>query len=409
MSVTTSEALNLILNHTSTVKKTELIDIENASSRISAQTIKAKISLPKFNNSAMDGYAILLSDAGRKVAVVDKIFAGESKHPVLEENSTIKIMTGAKIPQNTQAIVPQEDVEVLESGEIILPNDIKKNQHIRFIGEDVSVDDTIVNINNEINYATISLLASQGISKIEVYARPKVAVFASGEELRPHFEEIEPHQIYNSNSPTLISRCKELGCNATFIGSAKDNLEDIKQHISKSLDYDLIVTSGGVSVGEADFTKEAFDSFDIEYIFDGITIKPGKPTIFGKIDDTLVLNLVGNPLASQLIFELFGKVIIQKLSGSNNTFHNTIQAKLQEDLSNKQGRHTIIPGHFDGEYFTPSKKRNPGMVSILNCCNAIIILNKDVKDLSANATVNVLPLNWKFFTNKEKDFLTYAI
>ncbi len=407
MSISVNEAFELILRNTISIEKTQLIKIEDSSYRISSKTIKATYPLPRFDNSAMDGYAVYLENKNSKIEVIDKIFAGDNKNIKLKPNTAIKIMTGAKIPQGTQAIVPQENVEIFNDGYIKLPENLQQNQHIRFSGEDVQVGNIIVKQNEEINYAIISLLASQGIIECECFQKPRIAVFSSGEELRPHYEKIESYQIYNSNSPTLVSRSKELSCDATFIGSAKDNVEDIKKHIEKSLDYDLIITSGGVSVGEADFTKESFESFDMDYIFNGITIKPGKPTVFGKINNSYILNLPGNPLASQLIFEFFGKIIIAKLSGSKNIFHNVIKAKLKVDLPNKKGRQTIIPGFFDGEYFTPSKKRSPGMVSVLSSCNSMIVLDEKVEYLKTGNQVNILPLNCKFYASEKKDYLTY--
>ncbi len=139
-----------------------------------------------------------------------------------------------------------------------------------------------------------------------------------------------------------MSRCKELGAKIDFIGQARDSIESIKELIENSLNANLIITSGGVSVGDADFTKDAFNELDFETIFDGIMIKPGKPTVLGKIDNTYILNLPGNPLASALIFELFGKLIIQKLIGSNDFYHNFIETKLADDLINKKKEESLL-------------------------------------------------------------------
>jgi len=173
------------------------------------------------------------------------------------------------------------------------------------------------------------------------------------------------------------------------------------------LDADLLSTSGGVSGGDAYFTRESFSDFNFETLFDGIKIKPGKPTIFGKIKDSYILNLPGNPLASAMIFEMFGKIIIQKLIGSKEIYPNIIETKISEDLKIKKGRITLVPGTFDGSSFTPSQKRSPGMVSVLSNCNSFISLNDDVQLIKKDNIVKVLPINWKFFSQKKKDFLTY--
>ena len=393
---------NLILN-----LNFEILAIENASNRISAQNIFATSFLPKFNNSAMDGYAIVYEDKSNELKIIDTIFAGDNNNKLLEKNTCIKIMTGAKIPDNATAIIPKEDVEKLSDNKIKIIKNVKEFQHIRYIGEDIKQNELLINIGDEINFSKITLLASQGISHIKVFKKPKVVIFASGEELKLHYEKIENHQIYNSNTPTFLARTQELGCEATFIGQAKDNIESIKDLIKNSLDADLIITSGGVSVGDADFTKDAFYELNFETLFDGINIKPGKPTVFGKIDKTYILNLPGNPLASALIFELFGKIIIQKFLGSKDIFHNFIYGKLKDDFKTKKGRITLIPGFFDGEYFEISQKKSPGMVSTLSTCNSMIIIDDLVENVKKDCLIKILPINWKFFSDKKKDIITH--
>lgn len=406
MAVEVNEAINIITKLDVNLSY-EIIPIEDSNNRICAKEIVANICLPRFNNSAMDGFGILFENKNEELEIVDTIFAGDNNNRILENNQCVKIMTGARVPDNCGAIIPKEDCEYLENNKIKVPKNIKEFQHIRFIGEDINNQDILINIGETINFAKVTLLASQGISHITVYKKAKIVVFSSGEELKLHYERAKDYQIYNSNTPTFMSRCKELGCEVNFIGQAKDSVLSIKNLVKNSLDANLIITSGGVSVGDADFTKEAFDTLDFDILFEGIKIKPGKPTIFGKINNTYILNLPGNPLAAALIFELFGKLIIQKLIGSNEIYHNMINAKINEDLKNKKGRVTIIPGDFDGEYFNISKKRSPGMVSTLNSCNSMIILDEEVELLNKGTQVKVLPINWKFFRKDNKDFLTY--
>lgn len=406
MAINVQTAIEIISNLTLDLNF-EIVPIENATSRICAQEIFATSFLPKFNNSAMDGYAIIYEDKNNELEIIDTIFAGDNNDKLLEKNSCIKIMTGAKIPQNSTAIIPKEDVEELNDNKIKILKNVKEFQHIRYIGEDIKQNELLINIGDEINFSKITLLASQGISYIKVYKKPKVVVFASGEELKLHYEQIESFQIYNSNTPTFVARTKELGCEVTFIGQAKDSIEAIKELINNSLDANLIITSGGVSVGDADFTKEAFNELNFETLFDGIDIKPGKPTVFGKIKNTYILNLPGNPLASALIFEMFGKILIQKLLGEKNIYPNYILGKLKEPFFTKKGKTTLIPGFFDGEYFEVSQKRSPGMVSVLNYCNSMICIDNEVEKLEKDSLIKILPINWKFFSDIKKDFLTH--
>jgi molybdopterin molybdotransferase len=356
MGICIKEALRIIVANTQKVSF-EIVPIENAKDRISAQNIYATHNMPTFNNSAMDGFCVKLTDANKEVKIIDEVFAGSENQPNFSQGEAIKIMTGARVPVDAEAVVPIEQIQTIDKNTIKLPDTIHENQHIRFLGEDIQNGEQILSDGDEINFATITMLSSQGITHIKVYRRPKISVFTSGEELKLHYDSIEEYQVYNSNTPTLLARAKELGADVTFVGMAKDSVESLQEMIQNSLYADLIITSGGVSVGEADFTKEAFNSFDMEVLFDGITIKPGKPTVFGKIGSTYVLNLPGNPLAATLIFEVFGKAIMQKLTGNKNLFHNYIIAKIKDDFDNKKGRTTLIPGWFDGEYFIPSEKK----------------------------------------------------
>ncbi len=403
MGICIKKALDIILANVKKVSY-EILPIEDAKDRISADTIYATHSLPTFNNSAMDGYGVKLKNTSQKVKVIDTILAGNDKQTNINDGEVIKIMTGARVPSSIEAVVPQECVEIVDENYIVLPPDIKKNQHLRFIGEDINKGELLLSDGDEINYATVTILASQGVTHIKVYRQPKISVFTSGEELKLHYEKIEDYQIYNSNTPTLLARAKELGADVTFVGMAQDTIESLKEMIENSLYADFIITSGGISVGEADFTQEAFEQFNMEILFDGITIKPGKPTLFGKIGKTYILNLPGNPLAAALIFEAFGKIILQKLSGNKNIYHNYIETKISEDLKNKKGRTTIIPGFFNGRYFTPAQKRLPGMVGVLHNCNSMIVLGKNNEYIQKESTVKVLPINWKFFTDTQLDF-----
>ncbi|WP_281951530.1 molybdopterin molybdotransferase MoeA [Nitrosophilus kaiyonis] len=407
MKVTINEALKIIKNQ-KFLKRIEVLPIEFVKKRVCAKDYYANFNLPRFDNSAMDGYAIKIDDAGKEVEVIKTVLAGEICEIEVKNGFAIKIMTGAKIPKGTEAIVPFEDVQIIKENKILLPKNIKKYANIRFSGEDIKKDELIIKEGDILDGYKIGVLASQGYSHIEVFKKVKVGIFATGKELKLHFEKIKPHQIYNSNTPTFLTRAKELGCEVTFLGRCDDNKESIKELILSSLDQDLIITSGGVSVGEADFTKESFLELGGEIFFDKVEIKPGKPTTFGKIQNSFFLNLPGNPLAAALNFEIFGRFIINLLSHKNRVFQNFILCKLSLDLKNKPGRNVVIPGFFDGEYFTPSKKRGPGMVSPLSESNGYIILDKDVEVLKKDRFVKFIPIKFDFFTDKLKDFYTYS-
>ncbi|MEN8303583.1 MAG: molybdopterin molybdotransferase MoeA [Campylobacterota bacterium] len=404
MAVTVEKALELIYTNIKQ-KSLKIVPIEEALDSVIAEDIIAIHNLPPFDNSAMDGYAVKVVDSGKDVKVSHTIFAGDDSKEELTAGSGIKIMTGARIPMGTQCIVPIEDTTACFDG-VTLPENLTISKHIRLSGEDIKKGDKLLGRGDRLSAHKITLLASQGISHVKVYKKPKVALFASGNELKMHFEEVEAHQLYNTNTPTLLARASELGCEVDFIGTSIDTLEDIKAHIKSALDSDLIITSGGVSVGDADFTKEAFAAFSCDTLFDKIEIKPGKPTTFGKIGDTIVLNLPGNPLAAALNFELFGQSIILALSGDKSRFLSTINAKIKNDYKLRAGRRTLVPGYFDGEYFEVCEHFAPGMVSPLANANGYIMISEECGFLESESSVKVIPTKFSFTSREMKSLVS---
>lgn len=405
MEVTVEKALELIYTNIRQ-KLVKIIPIEEALGTVLAQDIIATHNLPPYDNSAMDGYAVKVLDSSNNVKVSHTIFAGDDSNEELNAGSGIKIMTGARIPMGTQCIVPIEDITECEGG-VTLPKNLTISKHIRLCGEDIKKGEKLLHRGERLNAHQITLLASQGISHIKVHKKPRVALFASGNELKMHFEEVQAHQLYNTNTPTLLARAKELGCEVDFIGTSIDTMEDIKAHIKSALDADLIITSGGVSVGDADFTKEAFSAFGYEILFDKIEIKPGKPTTFGKIGDTTVLNLPGNPLAAALNFELFAQSIILALSGDKSRFINPINAKIKSDYKLRAGRRTLVPGYFDGEYFEVCNHFAPGMVSPLANSNAYIMIGEECGFLEADSSVKVISTQFNFTSETLNSLVTH--
>ncbi|MDA7817166.1 molybdopterin molybdotransferase MoeA [Sulfurimonas sp.] len=404
MAISIEEALQHIYNNTTT-KSTKILAIEEALNYVLNQDIIATHNLPPYDNSAMDGYAVKLCDENKCVKVTHTIFAGDDSKEKLECGYAIKIMTGAKIPDGCECIVPIENTKEHNDG-VILPDDLANARHIRLCGEDIQSGDKILTKGQKLHAHHITLLASQGISHVKVYKQPKVAIFASGNELKMHFESVEEYQLYNTNSPTFFARAQELDCEVEFIGTAHDSLEDIHEHIKSALDADLIITSGGVSVGDADFTKEAFGAFGYEILFDKIEIKPGKPTTFGKIGDTCVLNLPGNPLAAALNFELFGRTIILALSGDEEKYINSIEAKMDGDYKLKSGRRTLVPGFFNGSSFKPHQKFAPGMISPLSSSNSYIIIDETCGFVENGSSVKIISTRFDFNSKEQTNLIS---
>ena len=399
-----TEALELIHSNIKPIK-TEILPIESAVGRVSAENLFAKFDLPRFQTSAMDGYAVTMADAGGVIKSQDTIFAGDENNLKVSMGNGIKIMTGARMPKGADVVIPVENTTETEDG-IQLPDTIKRGANIRKKGEDITKGEPIVYAGDTITAYVLTLLASQGITHIRVYRKPTVTVFATGCELKMHYEQVEAHQIYNSNAPMFIARSVELGCEAKFTGSTADTMESIKAHISSALDSDLIITSGGVSVGDADFTKDAFKELGMEILFSKVNIKPGKPTTVGCIGKTWIVNLPGNPSAAAVNFEIFARTIINRLQGKNRPYIAPIVTKLAIDKKIKPGKFSVLMGKFDGEKFEILQKQGPGMVSPLKSADGIIIVTPEVETLKEGDLVRVIPLTCNPTSKESVDLFT---
>lgn len=404
MAISAEEALKLIYAFTLPTQ-TEIVPIENAIHRVLCETVTATYSLPSFDNSAMDGYAVRSEDAGKTLLQSCTVFAGDGDDIRMVEDQCIRIMTGAKIPQGCEAIVPIEEVQ-FDGEHVTFPASIKPSQHIRLKGEDIQSGMILLKKGVMLHAHHISLLASQGITHVKVHRRPRVALFSSGNELKMHYETLGSNQLYNTNTPTFAARAKELGCDVIFTGTAEDTLESIQEHIERSLNADLIITSGGVSVGDADFTKEAFNALGFECAFESVDIKPGKPTTFGRIGHTAILNLPGNPLAAALCFELFGQSAILSLSGRSDKYLSTLISQMKEPFTMKKGRRSLIPGWYDGSSFMPCEKFGPGMVLPLSQANAFIMVDASVEKFEKGNAVKIIPTRWSMSSEEQNSLIT---
>ena len=404
MPVSITQALDIIYQNTPVVSS-ELIPIEMALGRVMSEDSIATFDLPRFDNSAMDGYAVKCADADSTVECTDIIYAGDDPKVTLKETKAIKIMTGAPIPEGCEAVIPVENVTV-DGTKITLPEKIQQDGHIRRAGEDIKKGSVYLHKGEKVTAYSIALLASQGVTHLRVTRKIKVAVFGTGDELRPHFEKIEPHQLYNSNTPMFLARAKELGCEVEYIGSSGDTLESLQSAIKSALNADIIITSGGISMGDRDFTKEAFANLGMQLHFDKVDIKPGKPTAFGTIGKTVVINLPGNPLASMVNYEMFVRAAIRKMSGMHAYYHHTVTTQIKEDFTLRAGKYTVRLGTFDGNAFMPFTKQLPGMISPLEESNAMLITTPEVSSLEKGKSVKILPISWELTAGEKEDFFT---
>ncbi|NOX15606.1 MAG: molybdopterin molybdotransferase MoeA [Epsilonproteobacteria bacterium] len=393
-----NEAQKLSLDLANAKLLSEWIPVYNSLERVIAKGVTCKKDLPSFNNSALDGYAINYKDIGKKLKIKETIFAGDSFSGILEENECYKIMTGAKIPSDADTIVAFENAEILEDNFVQIPQNIKKGNAFRVKGEEISYGDTLFSDGTIINSSCVALLASQGISQVEVYKKLSIAIFSTGNELREPWESANEDEIYNVNSSSLIALFEEYGFKADYCGVIPDNLEQSKAYFQKMKSYDFLVTTGGISMGEADFVEDALLYNGLKSLFHGINIKPGRPTMIGKMDNTIVASMPGNPLAAYVNAFLFLIPLLKKLQGNNDFEHKKIKAKIAKELKLKAKRTNLVLGNFKDGLFnvTMNNKYGSGMITPIFKSNAILITSNEQSLICKNEEIEIILFKGSF-------------
>ena len=379
------------------------IYVENAIGEFLAEDIIANRNAPVFSNSAMDGFGFKKSE-NKKLKVIKTIYAGDKYEDFdIKENECVRIMTGAKVPAGIDTVIPIEKCIEVTDEYIVIP-EIKKGANIRLKGEEIKKGEVLVKKGEEITPEIIALLSSQGIVNVKVFVKPKIAILSTGNELKEPWEEADEEEIYNVNSHSIKALLKNNGFSADLIGIIPDTLKKTIEFIKNLKNrYDVIITTGGISFGDADFIYEAFLKNNLKPFFRGIMVKPGRPTMIGIMDETFVFALPGNPLSSYL--NAFALLIptLRKLSGAKKYFYNYAYAKNKSEFKvNPKKDHTILGTFECGEWEVyKNYKYGSSMVTALSNSNSLVILGK--RDIVKQGEIlKVIPFNIGFC--KESDF-----
>lgn len=389
---------------------TEIVNIENSLRRIISEEIKCVKNLPSFNNSAMDGFAIKAKDAGKTLKVKMTIFAGDSVDACLNDGECYKIMTGAKVPSDVDTIIPIEDVISFVEDEVTFKEEVKKGACLRLKGEEVSLGDILFEKGEIIDSSKVAVLASQGLTKIKVYKPLSIAVVSTGNELKEPWEEASEDEIFNCNSYALVSLLNEKGFQSTYMGVVPDSLEKSIAFVNSLKNYDVIITTGGISMGDADFVGQAFVENGLEIAFHGVNVKPGRPIMMGtmskKIGQTFVMCLPGNPLTAMVNMHLFAIPVLNKIQGSKYIYHDITFGKNTEEFKTKTGRVNLVLGSCNkGEFkVTRRNKYGSGMITVLDESNSIVVTNEDRAGIEVGDIVKVIRFNCSYLEEQTNIF-----
>jgi len=382
---------------------TESLSFDQAVGRTLAQDVVSKDTIPPFDNSAMDGFAVRFddtADAPVRLAVVADIPAGILFSGTIETGQAARIMTGAPVPDGTDSIVPVEKTRMDGDAAVWIDEPPRKAAHIRRAGEEIKTGDLVLEAGVVVTPPVTGILATLGFTDILVSAAPRVAIISTGDELVTPDKTPGPGQIRNSNGPALAAQTVAAGGNPCCILHALDNPADIRRVISEIKDVDLFVFSGGVSMGEYDYVRTELDKMGATWEFWKVRQRPGKPLVFGSLNNTPVVGLPGNPVSSSICFEQYVRPLLAKMLGRKNVFSPMEPALLTTDISKVESLYTFARGvtgvSAANDQLTVSAAGNQASNRFTSMVKAdcIIHLPDGIAEAPAGMQVMIERLNW---------------
>jgi molybdopterin molybdotransferase len=412
--ITVAEAIEQILQTISPLGL-ERVNILDALGRVLGEDITAGRNIPPKDNSAMDGYALRFQDTiGASphhpvvLEVIEDIPAGAIPQKSIAAGQSARIMTGAPLPVGADAVLKMEDTEK-DGQKIRIMAEAQSGQDIRRAGEDVREGELVIPRGTSVRPAGIGMLASLGRSFVSVYQRPLIAVLATGNELVDIDESPSPWKIINSNSYSLASQALDCGALVMQMGIAKDKREDLLARFQAAMRADVIISSGGVSVGDYDLVKDIMQEVGSRMQFWQVAMRPGKPLAFGRIGNVPMFGLPGNPVSSMISFEQFIRPAILKMMGHQEIFRKTVRAVLQEDIEKRKGFthfiRALVKAGAGGYTVSTTGEQGSGILKSMVRANGLIVLPENTEKVKAGTEVKVQLLDNSLSWTSQPEYL----
>ncbi len=411
--ISVHDALTLILDTVSPLAG-ERVSLLQAAGRVLAEEIRSEREVPPFANSAMDGYAVRWEDirdtsADQPVAleILEVIQAGTVPKQSVISGAASKIMTGAVLPAGADTVIRVEDTEE-QDGHVWIKRPERPGTHIRAGGEDIHHGQVVLEKGRVLRPADIGLLASVGRGFVLVRQRPRVAILSTGNELVEVDGTLRPGQIVNSNAYTLAAAVQEAGCQPVPLEIARDTLDEIRAALNEAVRHDVVLSTGGVSVGDFDFVKAAMDELGIRRLFWQVAQKPGKPLTFGLLRERPYFGLPGNPVSALVCFYLYVRPALGRMTGHKKLFLPVVHATVEGDIPKAKGLTEFVRcplSQTGGHYRVHSTgSQSSGVLSSLSLGEGLIIGPAELPLLPKGMSVKVLVLNSDSFTGEESPF-----
>ena len=395
--ISIDEALDLVLSGLAPLSG-ERVSLADAAGRVVAEPAASAVDLPPFDRSAMDGYAVRAADTapGVPLRLAGGVAAGEVAAATLEPGTAARVSTGAAIPPGADAIL-QSELAVEQDGSVAPERALQPGTHVRFRGEDLHAGDELAPAGSLLTLARISALASAGVGEVAVHRRPQLNLIVTGSELLPIGAPPEPGRIHESNGLMVRLLADRAGASVVDHGVIGDDRQATREAVSAGLEGDVLVVSGGVSVGPHDHVKPAFEDCGVEEVFWRVRIKPGKPLWFGRRGDTLVFGLPGNPLSTIVCFCVFIEPALRRLAGEADARPRLEAGRLTTAARASDGRTTFLtarlqPGADGVLDATPTERQGSHMTGALGESDGFAVAQEEAGELLAGAPVDVLRL-----------------
>ncbi len=378
----------------------EYVSIMDAFNRVLYEDVVSDIVVPPSDNSMMDGYAVISDDTRGAspdtpidLKIIGELQAGGSAiGKRVSKGTAIRIMTGAPMPKGADAVVQFEDSEE-DAGRVKIFRELEKYENYRFAGENIKKGDRVLQKGDRLNSADVGILASLNCSPVKVYKQPIVSIISTGDELADIGEEIRIGQIRNVNAYTLYSEVKKINALPSYLGIAKDTLQDTKEIFRKALQSDVIISTGGVSMGKFDFVKEVYPELNIEIQYEWIKVKPGRPCTFGRKENKLIFGLPGNPVSTLVSFIQFVRPALLRLMGAKKTKKPVVAAYLEEDINKKSGKVHLLRGYFtirNNEFHVSTTgNQKSSILRSMSDANCLIIIPENTTEIKAGEKVAI--------------------
>ncbi|MCL5746354.1 MAG: molybdopterin molybdotransferase MoeA [Acidobacteria bacterium] len=368
----------------------EEVDLLSAAGRVLAQNVSADRDYPPLARSLRDGFAVRCADLPGALRVIGEVRAGEQFGGSVGAGETVEIMTGAPVPNGADAVVMIEHV-VRDGGEVRVDSPTDPGQFINPQGCESKAGDVAVPCGKRLDFSDVAMLAAVGRHSVAVYAKPSVALLATGDEIIPVTGTPKPFQIRNSNVYSLAAQVTRAGGVPRILPVARDDYEHTRQLLEQGLASDLLLVSGGVSAGKYDLVEKAFESFGAEFFFDRVLIQPGQPLVFGRARNRFFFGLPGNPASTMVTFEIFARAALELLGGQQEVSLPMSLARLGRDFRHKPGLTRFLPAYLSsGGEVTPVPWNGSSDVPALTRANAFLVADAERAQWSAGELIRVL-------------------